>query len=713
MDSIADQDVLVDLLLRWEEAQAAGQSLSPQDICKDYPHLLTKFNERLQLLKKVNWITKATDTPEQNDTQELPSCIVDPSTMSTHPYWGRYRIDEFLGKGTYGEVWKAWDAELNRPVAIKLPQQNSQQAHQHFIEEARRIARLNHPGIVKVHDVGVDHDAVYLVCEFVEGKSLAAQPHVEVKANDIPQVISRFVMIADALRHAHEQGVVHGDIKESNILIDTKGVPKLTDFGISDICESLAGEAGHVIRGTPIYMAPELLKGQEANHTPSTDIYSLGVVLYQALTGRFPHEFKTLYQFMKERASITSIRKQNPAVTTCLEQVCLKALADSPVARFASAREFADALGRCQGTRTWRHGLTYVALFLFLLFLAGTLAMAFIPTDAKPVLSKKTDLVKTLKVNTDATVKVFKYQKLEGHKDLIGSLIFLDDSTLLSASYDKRVLLWDIASGRVIREIPGLINHGSHTLLLNSSKTIMYAGSVGPNGESEFCEYEYPSCTKLRTLPFGARDVRLQLAISPDDRYLAAIGSGSVGVWDLATGKRTIQITDAGEPRGIHLTAENQLLVGYKIDELKIFDVKKGNQVETVAGPFSIRSITHIGKEKEYVSVGNYGYWMLFNLGNSPIKCTKIQPRDVGDRQFRVVGLGTDHMLIGYQSGLVRLWNVRSQAVRSSFHGHTTTVHSLAVSPDKKHFVSGDDRGNLLLWKMPDEGLETRPLQSQ
>lgn len=715
LDNLTDQEVLVDLLLRWEEAQEKGQSLSPEELCKDKPHLLATFNERLQLLKKVDWINAGLDIPRNNDQGKTHSCIIDPETMTTHPFWGRYRIEEFVGKGSYGEIWKAWDPELNRPVAIKIPQQRSRKAHQHFIEEARRIARLNHPGIVRIYDVGVDHDAVYLVCEFIEGKALDQVSFVRGDVSVVLHCSLNIALIADALQHAHELGVIHGDIKESNILIDAQGTPRLTDFGISNGGEVIeeGDTLGHMIRGTPIYMAPELLQGRESQHTVRTDIYSLGVVLYRTLTGQFPHEFKTLFYFMTDRKPILPLRKTNPAVSSRLEQACLKALCPSPQERYASAKEFAEALRRCSSSHRSRIGPVAVAIFSIVALILAVQVKSFIGAEALPTQVTIKDRQKAISVESKTPINVFTFQKLEGHQDLISSLHFLNDATLLSAGYDKRVLLWDVVAGKVIREIPGLINEGGFTLQFNKSKSKMYVGSVVENSESEVREYDFPAGTRLRTLPFGAREERLRLAISPDDRFLAAVGSSTFSVWNLETGERTLQITEKGQPRGIVLSDDHRLFVGYIQDALKIYDVTSGTLLESVPGPFSIRCMTHIGNAKEYVGVGNFGYWTLFNMGTTPILQTKIQPKDIGDRQFQVVGLSSDRMLIGYQSGVIRLWDIRSLSVRCSFHGHITTVHSLAVSPDEKQFASGDDQGNLYLWKILSEDTGKTHLPSQ
>src|SRR6185503_10210190 len=200
---------------------------------------------------------------------------------------GPYRILEHVGAGGMATVYKAYHAAMDRYVAIKvLPQHLARDANfrARFQREARTIARLEHRYILPVHDVG-DDDIPYFVMRYTEGGDLNGL--IDRKALSVARIATIISQVAEALAHAHRQGIIHRDVKPANILISAEGDPLLTDFGIAKIYEeTLQLTSDGMMVGTPTYMAPEQLQGQPVD--PRTDIYALGVVLYQALTGEPP-----------------------------------------------------------------------------------------------------------------------------------------------------------------------------------------------------------------------------------------------------------------------------------------------------------------------------------------------------------------------------------------------------------------------------------------
>jgi len=202
---------------------------------------------------------------------------------------GRYRLEEPVGSGGAGQVWRATDSVLQRMVAVKLlrtevardPLTNAM-----FLAEARSASRLSHPGIAQVHDYGYDRRAEvpFLVMEFVDGASLAALVAAGPLAAD--RVIDVIAQVAAGLHAAHSAGVVHRDIKPANLLVSRKGQIKITDFGIASVISSVPVTSTGLVIGTPAYLAPERATGAPA--TPSSDLYSLGVVGYECLTGSQP-----------------------------------------------------------------------------------------------------------------------------------------------------------------------------------------------------------------------------------------------------------------------------------------------------------------------------------------------------------------------------------------------------------------------------------------
>jgi tetratricopeptide (TPR) repeat protein len=262
---------------------------------------------------------------------------------------GKFEILALRGQGSFGAVYKAHDPELERPVALKVPRPGTlatAEQQERFLREARSAARLKHPHIVQVHEIGHDWDLPYIVSEYIDGLTLADL--LTGGLPRFPETAALVARIAEALDYAHQQKVIHRDVKPSNILLDRAGRPYVSDFGLArrdegDQTLTLEGQ----ILGTPAYMSPEQAAGDQRQVDAHTDIYSLGVVLYELLTGELPFRGNThllLHQVLHEEPR--PVRSLNHRIPRDLETICLKAMAKVPARRYATAGEMADDLGR-------------------------------------------------------------------------------------------------------------------------------------------------------------------------------------------------------------------------------------------------------------------------------------------------------------------------------------------------------------------------------
>jgi serine/threonine-protein kinase len=343
-------DVLYNLGLDFERKRQFNKAESVFKYMAEYS---PKFRDLEQRLAQVHAMSETVILGGGAGGRTNASTMVLDKAGVSKPMLGRYEIEKELGKGAMGVVYYGKDPKIGRVVAIKtmaLAQEfeadELQDVKERFFREAETAGRLNHPNIVAIYDAGEEHDLAYIAMEFLKGKDLVPYTKQD-NLLPLPKVMGIVARVADALDYAHKQNVVHRDIKPANIMYDAEtDTPKVTDFGIARITDSSKTKTGMVL-GTPSYMSPEQLAGKKIGG--SSDLFSLGVSLYQLACGKLPFEGDSMAQLMYRIAneSHTDILSIKPDLPPCLVAIINKALAKQIEERYANGAAMAEALRQC------------------------------------------------------------------------------------------------------------------------------------------------------------------------------------------------------------------------------------------------------------------------------------------------------------------------------------------------------------------------------
>jgi serine/threonine protein kinase len=363
---MSDAEPISELLLRWDELREQGREVTAAELCRDCPDLAPELARRIEVLRAVYRVPNAAAVG-------APTLAEGPAEPVRRVEIPGYEILGTLGSGGMGVVYRARDLRLKRTVALKMilgGRHATAAQRARFKTEAEASARLQHPNIVQVFEVGEHEGTPYLALEFVDGGTLAeASGHRPWRAAEAAALVQA---LAQAVHHAHQRGVVHRDLKPANVLLSFSrepeasapatvadalasgsrlngASPKITDFGLAkqlDAAEHLTKTAA--VLGTPSYMAPEQASGGAEPIGPWTDVWALGAILYELLTGRPPFQAASLLETLEQVRTVDPVppRFLVAQLPVDLETICLKCLQKEPSQRYASAQALADDLGR-------------------------------------------------------------------------------------------------------------------------------------------------------------------------------------------------------------------------------------------------------------------------------------------------------------------------------------------------------------------------------
>lgn len=581
--------------------------------------------------------------------------------------FGRYTIESCLGSGAMGAVFRAYDSKLDRHVAIKVPRvrlEAGSDAWDRFEREAQAAARLRHPNICAVHDVGEHEGLHYIAMAYVQGETLEER----LKENGplpIEEATSIVRKLADALASAHVQGVVHRDLKPANVMIDANGEPVITDFGLAvqyERPETRITQHGTIV-GTPAYMAPEQIEGDPENHGPAVDVYALGIILYECLTGGVPF-----------RGTITAVVSQaigrqpeppsslRPEVDPHLDSACLRMLAKAPDDRFQSMDEVRAALDvnplpiASTMRNSWIIAATLTSLCVAGL---GIGYLTFGEQSAKNSDSGPADIPQQQPSNNVIATaeRPQLIRRFEGKHKRVWCVAISPDGSL-AASGSGREVPWKegLTDGIVI--------------------------------------WDFKTGDVLKRLPFNKANVR-DIAFSPNGKRLLAARRqiGSLELWDVESGQ---SIRKFGESGGASVVFFNERFVVENTGRIvRVWDVEVGQLVASFPQSEGVAAIAvHPATRKLAIGLGPGVVRVLDLDDGSELHRFSVPPLKGKHASMKPVPKGLafspdgSRIAAGFFLSGTRCWEIGSgKKVYESKH----YADAIAWMLNGRHFVAGVD----------------------
>jgi WD40 repeat protein len=606
-----------------------------------------------------------------------------------------YEILGELGRGGMGVVYKARQLRLNRLVALKILRATPDVApdqHARFVVEGEALARLQHPNVVQIYDVGFYQQQLYFALELVEGGSLAEK--LAGQPMPVREAAALLACLAEAMHDTHARGILHRDLKPGNVLLTPNGVPKVTDFGLAktvdvDLKLTRTGD----LLGTPAYMAPEQALGQRSRIGPWTDIYALGVILYEVLTGRPPFLAATYQELLQQVTwhEPVSPRQLQPQVPRDLETICLKCLQKEPSKRYGSAGEFGEDLRRFlagepiqaravgRGERLWRWcrrnpvvaSLT-AAVFLSLALATGTASVGYLKTT-------------------------WALDQAEHQKGIARRARYLTDMQLAAE-------LWQNEDGtaRAVRDL--------------------LEAHLPQQGEEDLRDFAWRYQWNLmnrKAVTFEGHDgLVAQGAFAPDGRLITVDSEHQLRIWDTAT-RRAVSTLDLTAVPGlwrIDLANDGKAVaIGTTQGTVRLLEPTTGQELRVLTVPPGLPvAVRFLGDSRTLLTLSREDTGQIWQTATGDVVRTIHRPKA---EPYNDLSPSPDGTLWVTRTGPMRnwlqLWDPRQGTVREASRSRASaTVNAFAFSPDGKTGASGTFMGQVILWNLATgEATSDLPLQ--
>jgi WD40 repeat protein len=591
-----------------------------------------------------------------------------------------------------GVVYLALDPILQRLAAIKVlsPHLSSDETViARFINEARIAASLQHPNIVTVYEAGQDGDFVFMAMEYVEGQDLATLLRERGRLHP-DEAIAILKAIASALDYAHQRGVIHRDVKPSNVLVSRDGVVKLMDFGIARVIGGERHTKTGVLVGTPEYMAPELWEGKEADKM--ADLYALGVMAYEMLTGEVPFTGATPvaigYKHVHEEVPIERLER---VVDRFVIEAIKLAMAKKPERRFANCMAFVRAMeGGMEISEREKQVMTVTSGQRKV---EEADVLVNIQTIPKP--STAPSLLRSEEVNFQLIIT------LKGHNSLVSSVTFSPDGKFLaSGSGDRTVKVWEVGSWTEVATLRGH-NDWVRSVTFSPDGKFLASGSW----DKTVKVWEVRSWGEVATLrghrgwwAFGGV---FSVAFSPDGKFLASgSADGTVKVWEVGSWREVATLKGYGDyVLSVSFSPDGKFLASGSNKTIRVWKVGVWGEITTFRGHDDwVRSVTFSPDGKFLASGGDDITVKVWEVGSwQKVATLRGHFGSVFSAAFSPDG---KFLASGSLDKTVKVWEVGSWREVSTLKGHGDYVLSISLSPDGKFLASGSWDRTVKVWRV-------------
>ncbi len=734
-DLESDDDCVLELVYaEYAMLEEIGQAVPADEFYRRFPEIRPRLSRIVELHRvmdadpqDVSVLDVTLDTPPVFElTRPIgPVAQVPLPTISSD-----YEIDAEIGSGGMGVVYKARHLRLGRTVALKMirsPVASGEQLAR-LQQEAETVARLEHPQIVSIYEIGTWQGCPFLSLEYVDGGSLSE------KLGGKPLPADEAVMLAEKIargvQFAHENGVIHRDLKPANILLSSTGEPKITDFGLAKQLQTVAGEQAFeltqtgAVLGTPCYMAPEQAGGHRRAIGPAADVYAVGAVLYEMLTGRPPFRGESTLETLDQIRQHDPIapRRLRPALPRDVETICLKCLEKDPSQRYASAAALASDLarfragepiaarpvGRLERVAKWARRRPAVAALLAALLIVTAAGLG-------GVLSQwwraEASLVVEQQLRQQAETNLYFQQIATAHRDLLAGDAAAAEELLAECRGEMRHWEWDFLHRMCQQYVATLSTPTMRPRLIaytpDASQIVTVAAAGGADQPGEILVFAATTGLLERRLEVAGGEVTAA-ALEPDGVRLAvALGLGQPGhrvatisIWDLTEGIELRSFpAGGGEILAIGFApGGQQLATGSDKGVVRLWNSTSGECAQTIAGHQA--AVTD-------VAYNPTGDWVASASLDATVRVWSTNDGQMkfhlpGSRGRLAVGFSPDgrKLITGGYLGSVQVWDFTDKPLKPHIHhvDMASAIHDVAFDPDGRMIAGADSSGTVYVW---------------